>query len=590
CKKELQVLLVHEDEEEDDNQFDGRATEEPALIELKDAVELSLNSVVGLTTSGTMKIKGTIGSKEVIILVDSGATHNFLSLELVQQLALPLTTTTSYGVMMGTGISVKGKGICRGVCILMQGLTVVEDFLPLELGNTDVILGMPWLGTLGDVKVNWKMLTMKIKMGKAVIVLKGDPSLSRTEVSLKAMARALQHHSQGVWVELCQTSTTSELSEGVQEVPKTVKEVLAQHQQIFRPITGLPPSRDIDHAIQLIPGASPVNVQPYRYPHILKNEIERLVQEMLEARIVRPSLSPFSSPVLLVKKKMEDEEGYGAISWPLTQQLKKDAFNWNLEAEAAFQKLKTAMTTIPVLALPNCSQLFIVETDASGYGLGVVLMQSHRPVAYFSQVLSARERQKSIYERELMAIVLAVQKWRHYLLDRHFIVRTDQSSLKFLLEQRIVNESYQKWAAKLFGYDFEIQFQPGLEDKAVDALSRIPISMELAALMVPSRIDTSLISSQVEADPHLAKIQQRLLVDPDAYPRYSLDHGILLYKGRLVLPKASPLVLTLLQEGHASVVGGHSGFLRTYKRLTGDFFWVSMKNDIKEFVEKCLVC
>ncbi|RVW44750.1 hypothetical protein CK203_081863 [Vitis vinifera] len=191
CKKELRVLLVHEDEEEEDNQFDGRAIEEPALIELKDAMELSLNSVVGLTTPGTMKIKGTIGSKEVIILVDSGATHNFLSLELVQQLALPLTTTT-------TGISVKGKGMCRGVCISMQGLTVVEDFLPLELGNTNVILGMPWLGALGDVKVNWKMLTMKIKMGKAVIVLKRDPSLSRTEVSLKAMARALQHHSQGV--------------------------------------------------------------------------------------------------------------------------------------------------------------------------------------------------------------------------------------------------------------------------------------------------------------------------------------------------------------------------------------------------------
>ncbi|KAJ9694059.1 hypothetical protein PVL29_009844 [Vitis rotundifolia] len=100
-----------------------------------------------------MKIKGTIRSKEVIILVDSGATHNFLYLDLVQQLALPLTTT-SYRVMMGTGISVKGKSICRGVCISMQGLMVVEDFLPLELGNTDVILGMPWLGTLGDVKVN----------------------------------------------------------------------------------------------------------------------------------------------------------------------------------------------------------------------------------------------------------------------------------------------------------------------------------------------------------------------------------------------------------------------------------------------------
>ena len=108
--------------------------------------------------------------------------------------------------------------------------------------------------------------------------------------------------------------------------------------------------------------------------------------------------------------------------------------------------------------------------------------------------------------------------------------------------------------------------------------------------MVPSRLDTLLISSQVEADPHLAKIRQRLLVDPNAHPWYSLDHGILLYKGHLVLPKASPLVPALLQEGQASVVGGHFGFLRTYKRLTRDFFWVGMKNDIKEFVEKCLVC
>ena len=86
-------------------------------------------------------------------------------------------------------------------------------------------------------------------------------------------------------------------------------------------------------------------------------------------------------------------------------------------------------------------------------------------------------------------------------------MQTDQSSLKFLLEQRVVNELYQKWVAKLFGYDFEIQFPPELKNKAADALSRIPISMDLATHMVPSRLDTSLINSQVEADPHLAKIR-----------------------------------------------------------------------------------
>ena len=188
---------MHENEE--DNQFDSGAT---PLTELKDAVELSLNSMVGLTTSRTMKIKGTIGSNEAIILVDYGVTHDFLFLDLVQRLALPLTTTTSYGVVMGIGISMKGKSICKGVCISMQGLIVVEDFVPLKLGSTDVILGMPWLGTLGDVEVNWNMLTIKIKIGKVVILLQRDLRLSRTKVSLKAMARALQHRSQGLWVEL----------------------------------------------------------------------------------------------------------------------------------------------------------------------------------------------------------------------------------------------------------------------------------------------------------------------------------------------------------------------------------------------------
>lgn len=108
----------------------------------------------------------------------------------------------------------------------------------------------------------------------------------------------------------------------------------------------------------------------------------------------------------------------------------------------AMAKLKAAMQQVPILALPDFDEKFVVETDASGVGVGAVLSQQGRPITFFDRALVGIARFKSVYERELMAIVWAVQKWRHYLLGRHFIVRIDQKSLKYSLEQRMVAPDY----------------------------------------------------------------------------------------------------------------------------------------------------
>lgn len=109
---------------------------------------------------------------------------------------------------------------------------------------------------------------------------------------------------------------------------------------------------------------------------------------------------------------------YGRITQPLNALLKKHAFHWGEETTSAFEELKAAMQKLPILAIPDFSKGFILETDASGTGLGAVLFQEEKPLAFWSKALSERAQLKSVYERELMAVVLAVKKWRHYLLEK----------------------------------------------------------------------------------------------------------------------------------------------------------------------------
>lgn len=249
-------------------------------------------------------------------------------------------------------------------------------------------------------------------------------------------------------------------------------------------------------------------------------------------------------------------KGYGSIARPLTSLLKKDAFEWSIQAKKAFDELKIAMCTTPVLTLPDFSETFVVESDASGYGVGAVLMQNQRPVAYFSSGLPDREQIKPIYERELMEIVLAIQKWRHYLFGRKFIVHTNQKSLKFLLEQREVSLDYQRWLTKLLGYDFDIIFKPGVENKATDGLSRVGVhdseltELSLAALTVPASIQMQDIFAEIDQSQELQTL--KTAIDNGTFKKagYDIVHGRIRYKGRLLLAKDSTHIPLILREYH----------------------------------------
>jgi hypothetical protein len=145
---------------------------------------------------------------------------------------------------------------------------------------------------------------------------------------------------------------------------------------------------------------------------------------------------------------------YGAIAEPLTRLLCKAGFKWSNEAEEAFHKLWLALTTALVLQLPDFDRVFVVECDASGFGVGAMLHQGGGPIAFFSRQMAPRHSGLAAYERELIGLVQMVRHWRAYQWGREFVVKTDHYSLKYLLDQRLATVPQHQWVGKLMGFDF----------------------------------------------------------------------------------------------------------------------------------------
>lgn len=288
CKRrEFSVILMQEEDEADE--CGGLADIETVVVEETPVPEpiqneISLNSVVGISSPKIMKLLGVIEGHQVVVMIDPGATHNFISLETVKKLGLPLILSKGFEVSLGTWDDVQGEGECKPVVVHLQGITIIEAFLPLPLGNSDLILGVQWLETLGTVSTNWKTQTLKFRLGDKNVTLKGDPALGRSVISLKAMLKTIHKGRDGYMVE-CNHITAKREQQLIDSksghVPAYLKSVIQQHVQVFNMPKGLPPSRGHEHAINLKEGTNPVIVRPYHYPQSQKNEIESLICKLI---------------------------------------------------------------------------------------------------------------------------------------------------------------------------------------------------------------------------------------------------------------------------------------------------------------------
>jgi len=244
----------------------------------------------------------------------------------------------------------------------------------------------------------------------------------------------------------------------------------------------------------------------------------------------------------------------------------------------------------PVLALPNFAKPFVIETGASETGIGAVLQQDGHSIAYVSKALGSKTQGLSTYEKESLAILLAIDQWKAYLQPAEFVIHTDHKSLTHLSDQRLHTYWQQKVLTKLMSYQYKISYKKGTTNSIADALSRAPHpAADLNALTVAQPLWLQDLQLSYDNNVVAQKMLSSLaLQNPSG--NFSLQNGIIKYKGLIWLGHSTDFQTKVTKQLHATPIGGHSRFLVTYHRVSKLFSWPHMKTTIKVFVSECAVC
>lgn len=272
---------------------------------------------------------------------------------------------------------------------------------------------------------------------------------------------------------------------------------------------------------------------------------------------------------------------FSTIMAPLTECMKGTQFAWTEEASEAFALIKQKLTTAPVLVLPDFSLTFELHCDASKLGIGAVLSQNARPVAFFSEKLSGARVCYSTHDVEFYAVVQSIRHWRHYLVHRDFVLFTDHDALKHLDSQVKVSSRHAGWIAYLQQFTFTIRHKAGKLNRVADALSRRHSLLTTLHTSVPGFAS---FSELYVSDPFFGKIV--LEVRDGSRDDFTLVDGFLFRGNQLCLPDCS-LRLRVIDELHRE---GHVGRDRTLQLISASYYWPSMRRDVERYVERCRAC
>ncbi len=304
---------------------------------------------------------------------------------------------------------------------------------------------------------------------------------------------------------------------------------------------------------------------------------------------------------------------FSHICSPITELLKNDTpYEWTIEREKCFKLLKQAISSAPVLQLPNPSLPFIVTTDASGYAVGATLSQDQgngdQPIAFLSKKMLPAEKNYPVHEQELLAIVIALREYRHYLHGSKFTVKvlSDHDSLRHFASQPNLSSRQTRWSEFLAEFDYNIEYQEGKKNVVADALSRradhnsnnnctSKVKSSTVTAMELSTNNVNTIKEELKliysSDP-----QCKQILESGGMGKYSVRNGIIFITTNpnsqplIFIPHHPTLKTQLIRECHDSTVSGHVGIAKTIELVSRHFYWPALHRNVEEYVLSCLAC
>ncbi|GJX57995.1 putative reverse transcriptase domain-containing protein, partial [Tanacetum coccineum] len=426
-----------------------------------------------------------LNNRYASILFDTGANRSFVSTAFSSLIDItPTTLDYYYDVELADGRIIGINTIIQGCTLNLLNHPFNINLIPVELGSFDVIIGMDWLAKYHAVIVCAEKI-VRIPWGNETLIVRGDESNwgNETRLNIISCTKIQKYLLKGCPIFLAHV-TTKENEDKSKEKRLEDMPIVWDFPEVFpEDLAGIAPTRQVEFRIDLVPGATPVTRAPYRLVSSKMKELSEQLKELSDKGYhqlrVReediPKMAfrtryghyefqvmPFGLTNTLANKKeheehlkaiqelLKKEELYAKFSkcefWipkiakSMTMLTRKNVkFDWGDKQEAAFQLIKQKLCSAPILALPKGSKDFIVYCDASIKGLGVVMMQREKVIAYASRQLKIHEKNYTTHDLELGAVVFALKIWRHYLYGTKCTVFTDHKSLQHIIDQKELN-------------------------------------------------------------------------------------------------------------------------------------------------------